>query len=581
MPKVAEVRLAYNPKVLWFDPGDLEFERDDALIVRTERGLEFGHAENPPREVTQEQIDSLRSELKPVERVATEEDQATFEELERKGDEALDVFREVVEKRQMNMNPVGVEYLFSGDKAVFYFEAEERVDFRDLVRELASKFHVRIDMRQVGVRDKARLVGGYGSCGQELCCRRLGGKFNPVSIRMAKDQDLSLNPQKISGICGRLMCCLRYEEEGYKEFKTRCPKVNAKISTPAGTAKVVEVSMPLEEVTVLTEENKRVRVPLEKMTTEREGSARPDTIPDDVFEEAINGGNHRGTSADVLVTSMFTGSDKLAGTPKAHHLHEDADGGQNGRKGDRRRRRRRGKGSGEHTSDQRRSGQESRRRGQDASHRNGQGASGEHRQKRRSRTVVVNAEAAQEAAKQAQEASTAGGQRAQGQSSRRQRSKRRPGQRSSGLAAEARSAEASEGSNRGGKAEGNGRGQSGSGSGRSGSGKGRSNRRRGQNPGREGSSNGGNEARKNAKPRGEGGGQGGSNGRGRGKQGGQAGRGGAQNGQSAHHDGQEGQRAGSDGQRHSEHRTSRRRSHKTQGGEGNAGQGTTSKETTD
>ena len=126
-----------------------------------------------------------------------------------------------------DMHPVSVEFLLDGDKAVFYFEAEERVDFRDLVRKLAAHFHVRIDMRQIGVRDEARMVGGLGHCGQELCCKRLGGEFCPVSIRMAKEQDLSLNPQKISGVCGRLMCCLRYEFDAYKDFKGRAPKQNA------------------------------------------------------------------------------------------------------------------------------------------------------------------------------------------------------------------------------------------------------------------------------------------------------------------------------------------------------------------
>ena len=133
-----------------------------------------------------------------------------------------------------DMHPVSVEYLFEGDKAIFYFEAEERVDFRELVRKLAAHFRVRIDMRQIGVRDEARMVGGLGHCGQELCCKRLGGEFCPVSIRMAKEQDLSLNPQKISGVCGRLMCCLRYEFDAYKDFKSRAPKQNATVETPDG-----------------------------------------------------------------------------------------------------------------------------------------------------------------------------------------------------------------------------------------------------------------------------------------------------------------------------------------------------------
>lgn len=142
------------------------------------------------------------------------------------------MFKEFAEDASDQMRPVMVEFLFDGDKAVFYFEAEERVDFRDLVRKLAGHFHVRVDMRQIGVRDGARLVGGLGHCGQELCCKRLGGEFSPVSIRMAKEQNLSLNPQKISGCCGRLMCCLRYEYETYKEVNSRAPKHGAKVEVP-------------------------------------------------------------------------------------------------------------------------------------------------------------------------------------------------------------------------------------------------------------------------------------------------------------------------------------------------------------
>ena len=149
-----------------------------------------------------------------------------------------------------DMHPVSVEYQFEGDKAIFYFEAEERVDFRELVRKLAAHFRVRIDMRQIGVRDEARMVGGLGHCGQELCCKRLGGEFCPVSIRMAKEQDLSLNPQKISGVCGRLMCCLRYEFDAYKDFKSRAPKQNATVETPDGPAKVVDLDVPREIVSL-------------------------------------------------------------------------------------------------------------------------------------------------------------------------------------------------------------------------------------------------------------------------------------------------------------------------------------------
>ena len=151
------------------------------------------------------------------------------------------------------MKPVGVEYLFGGEKVVCYFAAEDRVDFRQLVRELSHELHARIDMRQIGVREEAAIVGGYGHCGQELCCRRFGHEFQPVSIRMAKEQDLPLNSSKISGACGRLMCCLRYEFEAYRDFKSRAPKRNAVIDTPLGKAKIVEYDTPKEELLLRVE----------------------------------------------------------------------------------------------------------------------------------------------------------------------------------------------------------------------------------------------------------------------------------------------------------------------------------------
>ena len=181
----------------------------DGVVVSTARGTEFGRAANDAFEAEASQVKKLKTPLKPVCRIATEEDEAQAADMERKSAEALPVFKEMAAEANGDMRPVSVEYLFDGDKAIFSFEAEERVDFRDLVRKLASRFRVRVDMRQIGVRDEARMVGGLGHCGQELCCKRMGGEFCPVSIRMAKEQDLSLNPQKISGVCGRLMCCLR------------------------------------------------------------------------------------------------------------------------------------------------------------------------------------------------------------------------------------------------------------------------------------------------------------------------------------------------------------------------------------
>ena len=348
MVQVAPVRLTYNPKVLWFDPNGVSFKRGDALIVKTERGTEYGIADSDVRDVTDEDIENLKCALKPVVRKATAEDTVTWEHMQQLAQEALPVFREMVIEQDLDMHPVTVEFLFDGDKAVFYFEAEDRIDFRELVRMLAARFHVRIDMRQIGVRDEARIVGGLGHCGQELCCKRLGGEFNPVTIRMAKDQDLSLNPQKISGVCGRLMCCLRYEADTYKECKSRCPKMNSMVETPAGDAKVVEINVPREMITLMTSEEKRVKVPLEDMIlTKKPG--KPYKVPRDVYEECVNDSMATTPTVESLVTPLFTGSDKLASTSStrrsgAHDAQAEQDDVVEDTRRPRRRRGSRGKG---------------------------------------------------------------------------------------------------------------------------------------------------------------------------------------------------------------------------------------------
>ncbi len=282
MVRVVPINLQFNPKTLWFDPSGFDIHKGDPVVVTTVRGREFGHAADGIFDVSDEEIAKLKSELKPVERLATPEDEEQAAEMVRKAKEALPLFKEMAAEVSKDMRPVSVEYLFDGDKAVFYFEAEERVDFRELVRKLASHFRVRVDMRQIGVRDEARIVGGLGHCGQELCCKRLGGGFCPVSIRMAKEQGLSLNPQKISGVCGRLMCCLRYEYDAYKDFKERAPKIGAKIDTPEGPAKVIDHQVPREIVTIQPEEGKPIKIPLAEMKAP-EGTGRPTMIDEDTL----------------------------------------------------------------------------------------------------------------------------------------------------------------------------------------------------------------------------------------------------------------------------------------------------------
>lgn len=331
MVRIAPIRLAYNPKTLWFDPGDLELGKEDPVVVSTARGLEFGRMADDVFEADEAQVKKLKTALKPVKRLASEEDVARAEEMCRRSEEALPVFKQMAAETSEDMHPVSVEFLLDGDKAVFYFEAEERVDFRELVRKLAAHFHVRIDMRQIGVRDEARMVGGLGHCGQELCCKRLGGEFCPVSIRMAKEQDLSLNPQKISGVCGRLMCCLRYEFDAYKDFKSRAPKQNSQVETPAGMAKVVDLDVPREIVSLKVEGEKPVKVPLADFEPPDEGSNRPNRVGQDAWEEATTQAviGVAGESS-IFATSQLTGSDKLA-DPKA--VRRTGSGGKGSSKG--------------------------------------------------------------------------------------------------------------------------------------------------------------------------------------------------------------------------------------------------------
>ena len=290
MPLVVPVKFTYASRDLWFDPQDLDILEADYAICQTERGTEIGLVTADPFEVPKAEIGQP---LKPVLRVATDIDLELADDLAIQGDEAMADFRRLVKENNLEMKPVGVEYLFGGEKAVFYFAAEDRVDFRQLVKDLSACFHIRVDMRQIGVRDETRLVGGYAQCGQELCCARFGGQFEPVSIRMAKEQDLPLNSSKISGVCGRLMCCLRYEFEAYKDFKSRAPKKKTLIDTPLGKARIQEYDTPREQLTLRLENGKVFKVNLADMTcsegckkkaAEQGCNCRPDCVTRDVLE---------------------------------------------------------------------------------------------------------------------------------------------------------------------------------------------------------------------------------------------------------------------------------------------------------
>jgi len=229
MPIVIGVRFKPAGKIYYFDPDNHNISTADKVIVETARGIEFGHVVVGPREINENDI---VQPLKKVLRVATEEDKEQVKINEAKEKEAFNICLAKINEHNLPMKLIEVEYTFDNSKIIFFFTAEGRVDFRELVKDLASIFRTRIELRQIGVRDEAKMLGGIGACGRVLCCHSFLGDFDPVSIKMAKEQNLSLNPAKISGICGRLMCCLKYENDVYAECNKECakkPKIEIRI----------------------------------------------------------------------------------------------------------------------------------------------------------------------------------------------------------------------------------------------------------------------------------------------------------------------------------------------------------------
>ncbi len=231
MVSVAGVRFKQNGKVYYFDPAGFELKKGDKVIVETSRGLELGDIVNEPMDLGEAEVSKT---LKPIIRMAEEKDIKQAEKNKEKEKQAYDICIEKIEKHGLDMKLVEVEYTFDGSKIIFYFTSDGRVDFRELVKDLAGIFRTRIELRQIGVRDETRAMGGVGVCGREYCCHSFQSEFAPVSIRMAKDQGLSLNPEKIYGACGRLMCCIRYEEEAYKELNKGLPRAGDTTVTEDG-----------------------------------------------------------------------------------------------------------------------------------------------------------------------------------------------------------------------------------------------------------------------------------------------------------------------------------------------------------
>lgn len=247
MITVVGVRFKPAGKIYYFDPGDVDAQKDQHVIVETARGIEYGHCVIGKREIPENQI---VSPLKPVLRVATSEDDEKHLQNKSKAKEAFDVCLEKIGSHGLEMKLIDVEYTFDNNKVIFYFTADGRIDFRELVKDLASIFRTRIELRQIGVRDESKMVKGLGPCGREICCGSWLGDFAPVSIKMAKDQNLSLNPVKISGLCGRLMCCLKFEYDTYVQIRVGMPNRGDKVKTPDGNALVVDTNILLEQVKV-------------------------------------------------------------------------------------------------------------------------------------------------------------------------------------------------------------------------------------------------------------------------------------------------------------------------------------------
>ncbi|MDQ6595370.1 stage 0 sporulation family protein [Bacillus salipaludis] len=255
MYDVVGVRFKKAGKIYYFDPGELQVQKDDFVIVETVRGVEYGKAVIARKTVEEHDV---VLPLKKVVRIADQKDRMIVEENKQAAQEAYETCNDKVNEHQLDMKLVDVEYTFDRNKIIFYFTADGRVDFRELVKDLAAIFRTRIELRQIGVRDEAKMLGGIGPCGRMLCCSTFLGDFDPVSIKMAKDQNLSLNPTKISGLCGRLMCCLKYENDEYESAKEQLPDIGEIIVTPLGEGKVVGLNILERVLQVELKEHDRV-----------------------------------------------------------------------------------------------------------------------------------------------------------------------------------------------------------------------------------------------------------------------------------------------------------------------------------
>lgn len=261
MKTIIGVRFRQAGKIYYFDPGkNMDIKRDTHVIVETAKGVEYGTVVLPPTQMPEEKI---IAPLKGIIRIATKEDDENEKRNREKEASAFKICKEKIAKHKLEMKLIEAEYTFDKNKLLFYFTADGRIDFRELVKDLASVFRTRIELRQIGVRDETKLRGGMGICGRALCCNTYLSEFAPVSIKMAKEQNLSLNPTKISGVCGRLMCCLKNEEEAYEELNSRLPNVGSRVRTPDGLSGEVQgvsvLKQKVKVVVTLENDEKEVR----------------------------------------------------------------------------------------------------------------------------------------------------------------------------------------------------------------------------------------------------------------------------------------------------------------------------------
>mgnify|MGYP001325823937 CR=1 FL=1 len=263
MAEIVGIRFKRAGRIYYFDPTGFDLEANDYVVVKTTGGLELGQVVISPKQVL---ASDVQTPLKPVLRKAEPEDIQHAQELENKEKEALTECSKLITKLNLPMNLLSAEYNLDDSRLTLFFTAPKRVDFRQLVHELTSRFKMRVELRQIGPRDKAKLVGGFGRCGRPLCCMNFLSEFAPISIKMAKEQDLPLNPMKISGVCGRLLCCLVYESEQYRALKQKLPKEGEQVSTAMGVAKVVGSNPLKETVMVELEGQATAELPLSEVT---------------------------------------------------------------------------------------------------------------------------------------------------------------------------------------------------------------------------------------------------------------------------------------------------------------------------